>query len=617
MTRVRDLAPPWDLHRTTPTERDLQTIHQATLAAWPALAVPAVFLTGFDTATIPIVLGGLCLVVSFVLFRVANPVQRIGTLLALALLIAALAGRIPLLSVSLGGLLVVQLTPSRDTRQFDTGLATSYVGMFAVVALLQAPTGRTGTALALQLVAVTLNYMDLPLLSSVRSLGKLVRRSIHRVAHALGLCVGSILRIAVGLLLLLLPWLVNSCLRLDPLSSRSADHGWLKRRRPRTRPHSTWLRDQESSRAGVLLSVRRGGAAVIQLGIVGLLLVSVLGLMERTDSVSNNVPAAVDVPWWPDYQEIVAWINTPGTGGAYDPIGPNRINDVSSPLINVDAGRRRTWNPGSCDGCPELTVWLYGGSTSFGIGQRDDFTIASQIAKLAYERGIRLKVENRGMLADLHWEEAQRFAWDAALEPPPDLVLFLDGTNEIWSSSVMNEEGLGGELVRWNPETENARRIHRELVDDAPGFMDHPKPSNVESESLTDPPGTVLDMDSLSRATIDRYELARESSAATAERHGTEALWFWQPCADTAEPVEGESGYTGKRREQNSALCEGTSALLPDQVIDLTHALDDRTKPLFFDPFHTNELGARLTAERIMDHAGGVLSSLAAGTAGT
>ena len=62
---------------------------------------------------------------------------------------------------------------------------------------------------------------------------------------------------------------------------------------------------------------------------------------------------------------------------------------------HVVDGRRATWRPAVTPGCRPAKVWMFGGSTAFGQGQRDDHTIASELARVAWEDGIAVDVTKR------------------------------------------------------------------------------------------------------------------------------------------------------------------------------------------------------------------------------
>ena len=84
---------------------------------------------------------------------------------------------------------------------------------------------------------------------------------------------------------------------------------------------------------------------------------------------------------------------------------------------------------------------MYGGSTTYGLNQRDDHTIASELARVAHEHGVTIDIDNRGALGHLHWMEAERFAWDLTIEAPPDMVIFYDGVNEGWAGGCPQHRG--------------------------------------------------------------------------------------------------------------------------------------------------------------------------------
>lgn len=105
-------------------------------------------------------------------------------------------------------------------------------------------------------------------------------------------------------------------------------------------------------------------------------------------------------------------------------------------------------------------------------------------------------------------------------------------------------------------------------------------------------------------------------SSELAKRHGFEVRHFWQPNLYTklANPEEenawGIAGYATWDNNWYQAIYRGARERLPQRVIDISDALDASTKPTMIDHVHTNELGARLVAERIFVEIRSLLQKL-------
>jgi hypothetical protein len=111
-----------------------------------------------------------------------------------------------------------------------------------------------------------------------------------------------------------------------------------------------------------------------------------------------------------------------------------------SPHLNVlwdDAGfpRRRTANPANPDKLPEIVVWTFGGSTTFGYWVADWETWSSFLSQklndLAQKEnlGVRIRVESYGRAA---YEPNQEviLLWNLLRSGQrPSLVIFMDGVN--------------------------------------------------------------------------------------------------------------------------------------------------------------------------------------------
>lgn len=105
--------------------------------------------------------------------------------------------------------------------------------------------------------------------------------------------------------------------------------------------------------------------------------------------------------------------------------------------IQVDEKtHRRTWAPPPpAPGAPRHpVVWFLGGSTTWGSGVRDDYTIPSQVSRLMAEAGTPIDAVN---LAESGWVATQERIYLMRLlqrGERPDWVVFYDGFNDVYAS---------------------------------------------------------------------------------------------------------------------------------------------------------------------------------------
>ncbi|HZS39603.1 MAG TPA: hypothetical protein VFF06_22380 [Polyangia bacterium] len=234
------------------------------------------------------------------------------------------------------------------------------------------------------------------------------------------------------------------------------------------------------------------------------------------DATALRVQAEHDAPWTDgyqtelqrsfdavEYQDFVSWRHRP-EHGLY---------------LNVDDdGNRRTWNPPLPDGAPE--IWLFGGSTLWGFGVRDDHTIASELSRRLSEAGVAARVRNFGEWAFVSTQELLLLL--SALQAPqrPAIVIFFDGLNDVcWPLS--NDEG--------EPRTQRSRRLHLPTVGGALRTLLH---RFALYRSLTRRPPPALPPERFEAAA---QEIARvyvtnvRAAEALAGRFEFQALFYWQP----------------------------------------------------------------------------------------
>lgn len=497
------------------------------------------------------------------------------------------------MAIALGGWAVHRQPPFPSERRPETTRPSEAVVPVAALSLVAAGAGRdlhaTVAPLALTAAALILTWVadrwpgGIGFVAS--AVGRTAATGVALVAFG-----------ALGLLVVVVPWLVQRLAWTDPLRAGRRGRGrWLQRSRPDPRASQPWRSDPLRERPGLWYRTRQRVVGVVV--VVGIVAVA-WGVGRVADSQRGRwaaTPAAFEgATWWPDYHRAERWaLFNPGRASnalRYPPTG-----DVRSRYLNVVDGERRTWRGPECD-CRRVRLWLYGGSTVFGLGQRDGHTIASELARLAADAGVALDVSNRGVLGDLGWEAAQRFAWDAAAETPPDLVVFYDGYNDLAAATFFNDSGRVAERwpIDWTAESfyEDARWWPE--VD-----LPFQRPPGAELVGPTEraPLGPV----ELGRTALERYADGRLAAAAVADRLGIGAHWFWQPDRFTRPPHDDEPQQPAAVERFQRTARRALDGRLPDEVVDLRGVYDDVDEAIYYDDVHTAERGAHLAALAIYE----------------
>jgi lysophospholipase L1-like esterase len=265
---------------------------------------------------------------------------------------------------------------------------------------------------------------------------------------------------------------------------------------------------------------------------------------------------------------------------------------------------------------------MFGGSTTFGEGQRDEYTIASWLARLAEEAGTPIRIVNYGQRGWTHFQEMILFEQLAAAGPPPDVALFYDGANEINAQTLgakgvpthtlsdqyadLISGGLPEEFQAEEPTTPSLRdtlwdaytehSAVRMIVGRIRDALDPPAGATTAAPVQEDGPGTGTTydktVDDAVRA-LDVYTRGRDLTLFLTDRYDVEPLLFWQPV---------QKGPAEFWVDDN----------LTEPTVNISDALDAHPD-VYIDGGHTNEEGARIVAERIWETLGPQVRSLGAG----
>lgn len=541
-------------------------------------------------------------------------------------------------------------------RDYRAGSAVAIAVEAAIVGVLVAwPRVRwAAPGLAPLLVAGVLGIFhepvraDVPAAAGVLALALLafgvdVGRGVDRAVSAFGRGLTAAIGGFAFVVAVLPAWAWGRLLRRDALRGRrSGRPAWVERARdPRTTERDARALGTTSAAAGSRRTLT--GRLTWSVGCVLLLLAANYGigwgwdqafpthppartvtddpLSSSSGAVTGPVPRdpRIDAPAMAAYPWRERYFNDiQRTTGGYWPYTEYRPNDFHSPYLNLRGWVRTSWEPPG-DPSRMPTVWMFGGSTTWGEGQRDGHTIASEIARIAAAQGMPLRISNFGERGWTSFQEMVLYEQRLSLQADPDVALFYDGANEVTTQSLLNEavpshtlvyayaKKLFGQTVAtqfvepaatpspwsdlWGAYSEHSA-IHKlvhlfrsERADAAPSppTTTTPLPPGLTAGQEANNDGNVSNYHTTVQDGIDAgrvYERGKQLILLLSREHHVRPYLFWQPVKDAGAP-------------EQAARAELTAP-----TINISDALDGHTDT-YIDAVHTNEVGARIVAERI------------------
>ncbi|MDX2183740.1 MAG: SGNH/GDSL hydrolase family protein [Gemmatimonadaceae bacterium] len=290
-------------------------------------------------------------------------------------------------------------------------------------------------------------------------------------------------------------------------------------------------------------------------------------------------------------------------------------------LINVDGDGLRVTPGGSAeDPADAVTVWMFGGSTTWGTGARDAATIPAQVQQGLRARGVRAVVTNFGESGYVTTQEVVMLVRALQTRRAPQIVVFYDGVNDSFSAWQQRSAGLPqnefNRVAEFNlTQPGAAPRRRRLLLRDVATASDVVR--RLRAAVARDPaPSTATtvsaDADSvLASGVVDTYLANQRVVRALAVQYGFRTLFAWQPSIfdkPTLTPYEqgqreamtGFGPFYGiVTRAVRRAIADST---LHRDVADLSGALAEVRDPLFIDWCHVGEAGNALIAARLVEH---------------
>lgn len=277
------------------------------------------------------------------------------------------------------------------------------------------------------------------------------------------------------------------------------------------------------------------------------------------------------------------------------------VAPLAGELINVDSrGLRRTATITDDPTAPR--IFFFGGSTLWGEGARDDFTIPSQVARRLVEVNRPASVENYAQTGYVSTQDLILFQRQLAQGNLPDLAVFYQGFNDVFSAFQQNRAGL--------PMQENLRLADAEagrlLRQGQPVLRPLAVDLGQADWSLVSAGAASAD------GVVDAWLANRRLIRASAEEFDVRILFVWQPAiyskarlsdyeAQVAVQLESEMpGFQALYREIDHLMRARLAEEPMDDIVFLTDLFSDSDQDIFFDRVHINEIGNRHIAEAIL-----------------
>jgi lysophospholipase L1-like esterase len=289
--------------------------------------------------------------------------------------------------------------------------------------------------------------------------------------------------------------------------------------------------------------------------------------------------------------------------------------------INTDVtemGKWRRTTQAMSEGCSKAStrrVWVFGGSTVYGIGTPDSATIPSYLSReLNADPSACVDVTNLGAEGYVTNQDVILLLQQLKAGLRPDIAIFYDGVNE----SLVGGFSPGIPTAHWNFDMIKAKfenpgtsklgclnlsyssQLIRLLMENY-GRRDHAAISDGELAAKA-------------QATLQNYEANLKVAQILAQGYGFKVYFFWQPVLAYGEkPLV---PFERKLREARSEELEGrvyrglravysqaeSRSAASGTFVFLGHAFDNVKEPLYVDEFHLDPRGNELIAH-IIAHA--------------
>ena len=283
--------------------------------------------------------------------------------------------------------------------------------------------------------------------------------------------------------------------------------------------------------------------------------------------------------------------------------------------INIDKnGNRKTWNPAFSDKDDFKTLYTFGGSTLWGVGARDDYTIPSHLSKLLNQNGSNFIVKNFGEQTYTFTKELIQLILLLRKGHTPDFLIFYDGVNDVYEAYQTKKAGefYIEKLINEKLE-QKIKLINLAKLKDFPEkliivriiakLITYFKPQEKFQEAASK--FSDEELNSLSQEIGDYYKASYKMLDTLSKAYNFQYLCFWQPVFFTESNFTKEEAMCDIRCSDTTlkSLFKKTNNILMDNLYpnfyNISDCLTKRENSFYIDCNHLSEEGNSVVAKKI------------------
>lgn len=299
--------------------------------------------------------------------------------------------------------------------------------------------------------------------------------------------------------------------------------------------------------------------------------------------------------------------------------------------INVnEGGIRRTWNKNVGAGNESFKIFMFGGSTTWGYGVRDDFTIPSHLSRILSEQGFNVEVTNFGELAYVSTQEVIKLLLEIRSGNAPDVAIFYDGGNDVvaaWQNqmggdifNLKNRETEFNILKPWKKKELNQAFMVGFIKNSATYRLVMYLSMRITGRHFYDYSETRITPDEVERIAgeaLTAYSMNVKLVEEVGKQVGFGTLFYWQPAVQTKpELTPYEKNWQDEKKNcdiilrRTYELVEKSDALHSNERFhDISRIFEDYKEPFFIDNLHISEKGNEIVAQKMAQGLSRILDS--------